>query len=103
MVGCTALEVPILSALLVRRWHSVIPLVRAEWLRMLAFGVLSPLSYILVLTAITIAPVALVAPMREVSVVLVSLFGALVLREGRPVQRMLASTVVVAGIALLTV
>jgi uncharacterized membrane protein len=47
------------------------------------------------------APVALVAPMREVSVILVSLFGALVLREGRPVRRIAAATVVVIGVALL--
>jgi len=101
MVGCTALEIPLFSALLVRRRRTVVSLARAEWPRLLAFGVLSPLSYILVLAAVTIAPVALVAPMREVSVVLVSLFGAFVLREGRPLQRMVASTVVVAGIALL--
>ncbi len=54
------------------------------------------------LTAITIAPVALVAPVREVSVVLVSLFGALVSREPRPVARIAASVVVVGGIALLS-
>jgi drug/metabolite transporter (DMT)-like permease len=63
--------------------------------------VLSPLSYILVLTAIQIAPVALVAPLREVSVVLVSLFGVFILRESRPGWRIAASLVVVAGIVLL--
>lgn len=74
---------------------------RAHWPRLLAFGVLSPLSYILVLSAITIAPVALVAPMREVSVVIVSLFGAFVLKEGRAGWRVAASVLVVAGIAVL--
>ncbi|WP_243229683.1 hypothetical protein [Microbacterium sp. CIAB417] len=49
----------------------------------------------------TLAPVALVAPLREVSVVLVSLFGAFALREPRPARRIAASTVVVAGIVLL--
>ena len=76
---------------------------RAQWPRLLAFGVLSPLSYILVLTAITIAPVALVAPLREVSVVMVSLFGAFVLREGTPGRRLAASAAVVGGIVLLAV
>jgi drug/metabolite transporter (DMT)-like permease len=103
MVGCTALEIPLFTALLGRRLPRVVPLARREWRRMVTFGILSPLSYILVLAAVTIAPVALVAPMREVSVVLVSLFGALVLKEARPAARLAASGVVVAGIALLAV
>ncbi len=102
MVGCTALEVPIISAILLRRRHDVLlPLWRAEWRRIVTFGVLAPLSYILVLTAVTMAPVALVAPVREVSVLLVGLFGALVLREARPGRRLAASAVVVAGVVLL--
>lgn len=101
MVGCTLLEVPLFTLLLGRRLPAIVPLARREWRRLLAFGILSPLSYILVLAAITIAPVSLVAPMREVSVVLVSLFGAFVLHEGRPALRVGASLVVAAGIALL--
>jgi len=101
MVGCTALELPVFTALLGRRLPAAVRLLRLDWRRLLVFGVLSPLSYILVLAAVTIAPVSIVAPMREVSVVLVSLFGAFVLREGRPGARIAASVVVVAGIALL--
>ncbi|MCT9820930.1 EamA family transporter [Microbacterium sp. W1N] len=103
MVGCTALEVPLFSiTLLVRRRHrEVVAVARAAWRPLIAFGILSPLSYILVLTAITMAPVALVAPMRELSVVLVSLFGAFVLREPRPGARIAASVVVAGGIVLL--
>lgn len=103
MVGCTAVEVVLFGVALGPRRREVLPVLRAHWGRVLAFGVLSPLSYILVLVAITIAPVALVAPMREVSVVLVSVFGALVLREGRATTRIAASVVVLAGIALLAV
>lgn len=101
MVGCTLLEVPLFTLLLGKRLPAVVPLARREWRKLVAFGVLSPLSYILVLAAVTIAPVSLVAPMREVSVVLVSLFGAFVLREGRPARRVGASLVVAGGIALL--
>jgi uncharacterized membrane protein len=103
MVGCTAVEIVLFGAALGPRRREVLPVLRAHWGRVLAFGVLSPLSYILVLVAITIAPVALVAPMREVSVVLVSVFGVLVLREGRAGMRIVASVVVLAGIALLAV
>ena len=101
MVGCTAVECVLLAVPLRRRVGETLHLARRQWRTLLAFGVLSPLSYILVLEAVRIAPVALVAPMREVSVVLVSLFGAFVLREGRPALRVAASVVVVVGIALI--
>ncbi|QEO10005.1 EamA family transporter [Protaetiibacter larvae] len=103
MVGCTLLEIPLYTAALGRRWGEVRTVLRRQWRILLAFGVLSPLSYILVLTAVQLAPVALVAPLREVSVVLVSLFGAFVLREARPGWRVAASAVVVAGIVLIAV
>jgi drug/metabolite transporter (DMT)-like permease len=101
MVGCTLLEIPVYSAALGARRRELGAVFRQHWPRLLLFGVLSPLSYILVLFAITIAPVALVAPMREISVILVSLFGVFVLREGRPGSRITASLVVVVGVALL--
>lgn len=101
MVGTVALQIPFYSFVVRRRWDAVWALGRVEWRRILTFGVLSPLSYILVLQAITMAPVALIAPLREVSVVLVSLFGAFVLRESRPGWRIAASVVVVAGVVLL--
>lgn len=103
MVGTTVLQVPFYTVAVRRRWGAVRELGRMQWRRILAFGVLSPLSYILVLTAIQIAPVALVAPLREVSVVLVSLFGVVVLRESRPGWRIAASLVVAAGIVMLAV
>ncbi|MEV4775835.1 EamA family transporter [Microbacterium sp. LWH12-1.2] len=103
MVGTTVLQVPFYSIAVRGRWKAVWALGRTEWRRIVAFGVLSPLSYILVLTAIQIAPVALVAPLREVSVVLVSLFGAFVLRESRPGWRVAAAAIVVVGIVLLAV
>ena len=64
---------------------------------------LSPLSYILVLVVVTIAPVSVVAPVREMSVVLVSLFGAFISKERRPALRVLASVAVVGGVVLLSV
>ncbi|MGF6822312.1 drug/metabolite transporter (DMT)-like permease [Microbacterium sp. ZKA21] len=101
MVGTCVAEVVVYTLLLRRRRRETIALARMQWRRILAFAVLSPLSYILVLYAITIAPVALVAPLRELSVVLVSLFGAFVLKEPHPARRIVAATVVVAGIVLL--
>ncbi|WP_411721113.1 EamA family transporter [Mycetocola sp.] len=101
MVGCTLVEIVLYAPWVVQRRSELASVARAHWPRILAFGVFSPLSYILILTAVTMAPVALVAPIREVSVVLVSLFGAMVLREGAAVRRVAASVVVVGGVVLL--
>jgi len=101
MVGTMLLEIPFYSLGVRGRWAAVRALGRTQWKRIVAFSILSPLSYILVLTAIQIAPVALVAPLREVSVVLVSLFGVFALKESRPGWRLAASAVVAGGIVLL--
>ena len=66
-------------------------------------GVLAPLAYILILLAIQIAPVSVVAPAREVSVVLVAIVGWLWFREPHPVQRLAGAAVVLAGVGLLSV
>ncbi|MCJ0702403.1 EamA family transporter [Frigoribacterium faeni] len=101
MVGVTLAEVVFYTVALGRRRGELLGVGRAHWSRVLAFGVLSPLSYILVLVAIQTTPVALVAPARETSVVMVAVFGALVLREGSVAKRLVASVVVLGGIALL--
>jgi drug/metabolite transporter (DMT)-like permease len=64
-------------------------------------GVLSPLAYVAVLAAYQLAPVSIVAPAREVSVVLIALAGWLIFNEPHPVRRIIGSVVVLAGIALL--
>ncbi len=65
----------------------------------IAVAVLSPLAYIFVLRAMQEAPVALVAAARESSIVVGALFGWLVLKEARPMHRLVGSLVVAAGIA----
>jgi drug/metabolite transporter (DMT)-like permease len=64
-----------------------------------AIALLSPLSYILVLTAMVFTPVSLVAPAREVSILFAALMGAHFLREGDLVRRVLAAIGMVLGIA----
>jgi len=65
----------------------------------LAIGVLSPLSYILVLTAMVFTPVSLVAPAREVSILFAALMGAHLLREGDVMRRAIAAVGMVLGIS----
>lgn len=65
----------------------------------LAIAALSPLSYILVLTAMVFTPVSLVAPAREVSILFAAIMGAHLLREGDLARRLLAAVGMVLGIA----
>jgi drug/metabolite transporter (DMT)-like permease len=66
-------------------------------------GVLMVGSYSLVLAALTMAPLALVAPLRESSVVLVSLWGVLRLGERQgAVIKLVGAGAVLAGVLLLT-
>ena len=103
MVGFLVAELPFFSLLLLRdkRYRQLGETFKSSWKQLLGFGIISPLSYILVLTANTMAPVSLVAPMREVSVVLVSLYGVIRFGQDRPVARVLAALVVVAGVVLI--
>ncbi|WP_219153637.1 EamA family transporter [Amycolatopsis sp. TNS106] len=64
----------------------------------LVVGALSPVAYLLVLYALQIAPVSLVAPARELSIVLGGLAAWLVLGEANAVRRLAGSLVVLAGI-----
>ena len=65
----------------------------------IAIGVLSPLSYILVLTAMVFTPVSYVAPARELSILFAALLGAHVLKEGDATRRTIAALGMVLGIA----
>ena len=64
-----------------------------------AIALLSPLSYIFVLTAMVFTPVSLVAPAREVSILLAALMGAHLLREGDLARRVIAAAGMVLGIS----
>ncbi|GAA1568546.1 EamA family transporter [Kribbella sancticallisti] len=64
----------------------------------LIVGMLSPAAYLLVLYAMRLAPVSLVAPAREVSIVLSGLAAWLLLGEANAVRRLGGSVIVLAGI-----
>ncbi|PXY22011.1 DMT family transporter [Prauserella flavalba] len=59
---------------------------------------LSPVAYLLVLFAMRLAPVSLVAPARELSIVFGSLAGWLLLGERHPGRRLTGSVIVLFGI-----
>jgi drug/metabolite transporter (DMT)-like permease len=71
--------------------------------RGLLAGALSLVAYGAVLWAQTKAPLADVAALRETSVVVAAVMGAVFLREPFGIRRMLAATLVAAGIVLISV
>jgi drug/metabolite transporter (DMT)-like permease len=68
-----------------------------------AVAILSPLGYILVLTAMVFTPVSLVAPARELSILFAAIMGAHFLQEGDVKRRVLAAAGMVLGVIGLAV
>ena len=99
--GSVVFQLLLVAATAIRGWSATLAVAREHWVAVLIVGILAPLAYILVLTAIQLAPVSVVAPAREVSVVFVAIASWLILREARPVQRLIGATIVLAGVALL--
>lgn len=93
----TTLLAPVAAA----RWEEV----RHEWRtharHVMIVAVLSPLAYLLVLTALVFSPVSHVAPMRECSTLIGTLMGTRLLLEGQTLRRMMASGAVVLGVIAL--
>ncbi len=94
-------QLAVLLPLALRERGALARVVREHPVAVALVAILSPLAYVAVLAAYTLAPVSIVAPAREVSVVLIALAGWLLLREPHPLRRLLGSVVVLAGIALL--
>jgi drug/metabolite transporter (DMT)-like permease len=74
---------------------------RRFWLRGFVGGVLSAGAYGVALWAMTRAPVAAVAALRETSVVFAALIGAWLLKEGHFRRRVAGAAVVAAGVIAL--
>jgi drug/metabolite transporter (DMT)-like permease len=73
------------------------------WRRGLIGGVAAFLGYAIVIWAMTRAPIAAVAALRETSVVFATIIGVVALREPFHAQRAIAVLVILAGIVLLRV
>jgi drug/metabolite transporter (DMT)-like permease len=74
-----------------RLWHEH----RRE---ILIVAVLSPLAYLFVLFAMRTTPISVVAPVRELSIVIGSLVAWRVLGEPNPVRRLVGAAIVLSGI-----
>ncbi len=85
------------------RWDEV----RHEWQthrkEALGIAILSPLAYILVLTALTFSPVSYIAPIREISILIGAMMGTYLLKEGQIKRRWSAALVIVIGVMALAI
>jgi drug/metabolite transporter (DMT)-like permease len=99
LVGAELCEFAVLGPLAWARRAQVAGLWRAHWRAVIVIAVLSPLSYVLVLFAMRLAPVSMVAPARELSIVFAGIAAWLVLGEPDPKRRLAGAVVVVAGVA----
>lgn len=91
----------ILSPIGLSRWDEV----KREWrehrAQILGVAFLSPLGYLLVLTAMVTTPVSYVAPARELSILIGAIMGARLLSEGDARRRLAAAGAIVAGVIAL--
>jgi len=99
--GTALTQLSLLTPFAMRRW----PEVTAEWRdkKRWVFGValLSPIAYVLVLSAMKFTPVSYVAPAREVSIVIGAFIGAKFLREAQGRRRLWAAGAMAAGVIAL--
>src|SRR5687767_279868 len=83
--------------------EELISYARRYWLRGLVGGALSAAAYGVVLWAMTRAPVAAVAALRETSVIFAALIGAWLLKEGHIARRLAGAATVAAGVIALKI
>ena len=92
-------------AILLVAWTRGVPLGRRgseNWRLSISIGLMMAVAYGLVLVALTLAPVAIVAPLRESAIVLVTAWGVWRLKEREGAALRLAGAVaIVVGISLI--
>lgn len=76
---------------------------RVQWKYALIVATISPVSYVLVLYAMQVAPLSHVAPAREVSMLFAALIGGHLLGESDRVMRIIGAVCIAAGVVALAV
>jgi drug/metabolite transporter (DMT)-like permease len=74
---------------------------RVQWKYATVVGVISPVSYVLVLYAMQVAPLSHVAPAREVSMLFAALIGGQLLGEGARLARFFGAVCIGVGVMAL--
>jgi drug/metabolite transporter (DMT)-like permease len=97
----TLITTLLLTPVAMTRRKKIRALWRAHKPEVFGVAILSPLSYILVLTALVFTAVSYVAPAREISILIGALMGARLLSEGDSTRRLIAAGALVAGVIAL--
>lgn len=88
----------ILAPVTLRDRAAVVDLWRRQWKYATLVGIISPVSYVLVLYAVQVAPLSHVAPAREVSMLFAALLGGRLLGEGDRLPRLLGALFMALGV-----
>lgn len=95
------LRIPFLLPLALRDRAGFAATWRAQWKPALVVALLGPVAYVLVLYAVTMAPLSHVAPAREASMLVAALLGGRLLGEGDRVARLAGALCIAGGVMLL--
>jgi drug/metabolite transporter (DMT)-like permease len=96
-----ALRIPVMLPFALRDPAAFKATCRTQWRGALAVAALGPLSYIMVLYAVRMAPLSHVAPAREVSMLFAALVGGTLLGEGDRRLRLTGAASIAAGVVAL--
>ena len=99
--ACAVLRVPLQLPTLLRNRPGLVQAWRTQWKHALVVSTLGPLAYILVLYALTLAPLSHVAPAREVSMLVAALLGGRLLGEDDRSLRLLGAGCIAGGVMAL--
>lgn len=99
--GTAFVVLALVTPFAVPRWEEV----RRHWREhqpyIWGMALLSPVAYVLVLTAMSFTPVSYIAPAREVSIVIGAFIGAKYLKEADATRRIWAALAMAAGVIAL--
>lgn len=95
------LRLPLLAPLVWRQRASLPALWRRQWKPALIIATLGPIGYTLALFAMQRAPISVVAPARELSMLFAAVLGGTLLRERDLPARLAGAALIAAGVGLL--
>lgn len=75
---------------------------KVNWKNAVGIGILCPLAYTLVLTAMVMSPVSYIAPAREISILIGTVMGTRLLSEKRSVLKIIGSGAMVIGLIVMS-
>jgi drug/metabolite transporter (DMT)-like permease len=97
------IAVVMLPYALYRDGRDVVPAMQKYWRRGFAGGALQVLSYGIAIWAMTVAPIAIVATLRETSVLFGAAIAVIVLKEPPRAVRIAAAVLILCGLVLIRI